>query len=875
MAISYYRGMAVVSLKKQFPDLKGAMMAVGASEEDITPLIAQLREKEVRIACFNSPSSLTISGDEPALDELQALIEAKQLFNRKLQVDVAYHSHHMKLVADEYDETLDSIEQPLVTDVKFHSSLYGHLVEGTKLQPSYWVDNLTKAVRFSEALTSMCKPVDGYKTGVDMIIEIGPHSALAGPVKQILKANGPSTMAIPYASALIRKKDAVESAMDLAATLFVKGATLDLGAVNFPRPRKAPLLLVDMPRYPWNHQTKYWHESRISQKHRNRSAPRNDILGTLANYSNDLEPTWRNILRLDELPWLRHHRIQGLTLFPMSGFLSMAIEGASQRATLRGTNFDTFELKDIVVTAPLMITDQDIETTLQIRPHQESSLGSSESWEEFRVHSYADGKGWTEHCKGLIAVRGADAHDFDYTRNIKDTKALLQSRASKIQSSAINDVDTASMYSSLSDLGVAYGPTFQGLVDCKASSTCSMANITAEDTAQEMPLGIQSGNIIHPAFLEQLIEMYWPIFGGGRTSLDTVYLPSSIGSMSISHSITELTKTPGSSLRAFCQGAAPLTHPKPVQVSMFATTFDDLGTAVIRVNNLTIAPIVEREIVSEEEAHRELCYKVEWEPVKEPQPLSNGDPAQINGNLNGVDHAAVNALEPNGSARDIAGDVVIVHGDSEAQVLLASRLADALKVSIGRRPESGILGKVLVKEKLCVFISELEKPLLSALTSAQFSDLQATLTSVQGVLWVVRGAYSDSDNPDSNMVTGLSRSIRSETLLEFATLDLDSKSKLSDEYASKAILNTFEKVFAAEAGSNCELEFMERNGSLFTPRIVNDDEMNEYVHKQTSASILELTPFNQDGRALKMAIGSVSQIQLYVLSMLMSPAWCP
>ena len=306
MAISYYRGMAVVSLKKQFPDLKGAMMAVGASEEDITPLIAQLREKEVRIACFNSPSSLTISGDEPALDELQALIEAKQLFNRKLQVDVAYHSHHMKLVADEYDETLDSIEQPLVTDVKFHSSLYGHLVEGTKLQPSYWVDNLTKAVRFSEALTSMCKPVDGYKTGVDMIIEIGPHSALAGPVKQILKANGPSTMAIPYASALIRKKDAVESAMDLAATLFVKGATLDLGAVNFPRPRKAPLLLVDMPRYPWNHQTKYWHESRISQKHRNRSAPRNDILGTLANYSNDLEPTWRNILRLDELPWLRH-----------------------------------------------------------------------------------------------------------------------------------------------------------------------------------------------------------------------------------------------------------------------------------------------------------------------------------------------------------------------------------------------------------------------------------------------------------------------------------------------------------------------------------------------------------------------------------------
>ncbi|PVH85769.1 BcPKS8, polyketide synthase [Cadophora sp. DSE1049] len=855
MAISYYRGMAIVSLKKQFPNLKGAMMAVGASEEDITPLISQLKEKEVRIACFNSPSSLTISGDEPALDELQALIEAKQLFNRKLQVDVAYHSHHMKLVADEYDETLDSIEQPLVTDVRFHSSLYGNLVEGTKLQPSYWVDNLTKAVRFSEALTSMCRPVGGYKTGVDMIIEIGPHSALAGPVKQILKANGPNTMAIPYASALIRKKDAVESAMDLAATLFVKGATLNLGAVNFPRPRKAPLLLVDMPRYPWNHHTKYWHESRISQKHRNRSAPRNDILGTLANYSNDLEPTWRNILRLDELPWLRHHRIQGLTLFPMSGFLSMAIEGASQRATLRDAHFDTFELKDVFVTAPLMITDQDVETTLQIRPHQDGSLVSSESWEEFRIHSYVDGKGWTEHCKGLIAVRRVDPNDFDHARTIQGSKASLQLSVSKIQNSASNDVNKALMYNSLSDLGVAYGPTFQGLSDCKASNTCSMANITAEDTSQEMPLGIQSSNIIHPAFLEQLIEMYWPIFGAGRTLLDTVYLPSSIGSMSISHNVTELTKTPGSSLRAFCHGVAPLTHTKPVQVSMFATASDDLATAIIRVNDLTIAPIVEREMASEEEAHRELCYKLEWEPVVETPHLSNGDSPKTNGHSNGIGHADVNGCLLNGTATQIAGDVVIIHGDSQAQALLASRLADALEVSTGRRPDFGLLGKLQINEKLCLFISEVEKPLLSTLTSAQFLELQSMLTTVQGILWVVRGAYVDSDSPDSNMVTGLSRSIRSETLLKFATFDLDSKSKLSDEYASKAILNTFERVFAAEVGANCELEFMERNGSLFTPRIVNDDEMNEYVHKQTSASVLEPTPFAQDGRVMKMAIG--------------------
>ncbi|KAH7364106.1 BcPKS8, polyketide synthase [Rhexocercosporidium sp. MPI-PUGE-AT-0058] len=857
MAISYYRGMAIVSLKRQFPNLKGAMMAVGGSEEEIAPLIAQLKEKEVRIGCFNSPSSLTISGDEPALDELQALIEARQMFNRKLQVDVAYHSHHMKLVAHEYGETLDSIEQPLVTDVRFHSSLYGNLIEGTKLQPSYWVDNLTKSVRFSEALTSMCKPMDGYKTGVDMIIELGPHSALAGPVKQILKANGPNTMAIPYASALIRKKDAVESAMDLAATLFMKGAPLNLGAVNFSQPRKAPLLLVDMPRYPWNHQTKYWHESRMSQKNRNRATPRNDILGTLANYSNDLEPTWRNILRIDELPWLRHHRIQGLTLFPMSGFLSMAIEGASQRADTRGAHFDTFELQDVCVTAPLMITDQEIEITLQIRSHQNGSFVALEAWDEFRIHSYADGKGWTEHCKGLIAVVSANSNDFDHARALRDSKRFLQSSISSIQTSASVHVNETLMYSSLSDLGVLYGPTFQGIANCQASNSCSMANITAEDTSQEMPQGFQSSNIIHPAFLEQLIEMYWPILGAGRTSLDTVYLPSSIGSMTVSRNITDLTKTPGSSLRAFCQGNAPTVHPKPVQVSMFATPFDDLDTSVIHINNLTIAPILEREMKLDEESHRELCYKLEWEPVTEIPQLSNQDSSMSNGTSNGASnaHGEGSGDQTNGHTNQINGEVIIVHGDSKEQALLASRLADVLEDATGRRPEFGLLGKLKFSEKLCLFISELDKPLLSTLTCAQFSELQSLLTTVQGIMWVVRGAYLDSDSPDSNMVTGLSRSIRSETLLKFATLDLDSKSKLSDEYASKTILNAFQKVFGTEVEGNCELEFMERNGSLFTPRIVNDDEMNEYVHKQTSTSVLEPTPFTRDDRPLSMAIG--------------------
>jgi acyl transferase domain-containing protein/NADPH:quinone reductase-like Zn-dependent oxidoreductase len=843
MAIAYYRGMVTTLLKKKFPNLRGSMMAVGCSKEEIEPLIAQLVAKEARVACYNSPSSLTISGDEPAIDELQSIMEKSQLFNRKLQVEMAYHSHHMELVAKDYIGCLQNLDAPVSTEVKFHSSLLGHLVDGSELQPSYWVENLTQSVRFSEALTNMCQPVDGFKTGVNMLVEIGPHSALGGPVKQILKSCGPNAMKIPYTSALVRKRDAVETTLELASTLFTKGATLEMGAVNVPSMSKKPSLLVDMPRYPWNHQTRYWHEPRVMQKHKGRKFPRHDLLGTLATYSNDLEPTWRNILRVDDLPWLRHHKIQSLVLFPMSGFVSMAVEAASQRAAMRDISYESFELRDVSVNTPLMVTDDDVEMTLQLRAPQDGTFSTSENWDEFRIHSWTSSKGWTEHCKGLIAVKSK-------------CQSSLSSSFTNVANSDKLAVEKSQIYDSLSDLGVSYGPTFQGMNSCQANDTCSVADIMTVDTAQDMPKEFQTDSIIHPALLEQLIEMYWPILGAGRAPINTVYLPSSIGVMNISRRVTEFTKTPGDSLHAVCRGSRPLSHPRPIKMSMIATASKTPSEPLITVEDLTIAPIIERDTASENEVHRDLCYKLDWEPAFETENAlsitTNGNHEHTNG-VNGNSNGVTNTMS-NGASDFSQDNMVIIRGDSEEQIQLSTRLADLLTQKTKKTVEIGTLHSVETKGKICLFLSEIHKPLLSTLTQDQFICLQQVLTNVQGILWAVRGAYVGSSSPESNMVTGLSRSIRSETLLKFATLDLDSESPLSTDETAKAILEVLKATFGAKAEANCELEFMERKGAFSTPRIINDPEMNEYVHKQTKASILEPTIFSQEDRSLQLAI---------------------
>jgi NADPH:quinone reductase-like Zn-dependent oxidoreductase/malonyl CoA-acyl carrier protein transacylase len=857
MTIAYHRGRLIPILKKKFPALEGCMMAVGAGKDEISSLLDRIPESagQAKIACINSPSSVTLSGDSDAIVELQKIIEEAHpgLFARKLQIDTAYHSHHMNLVAKEYTESLSSLKVPKQSDVRFHSSLLGRLADSSELEASYWVQNLTCAVRFDEAIQSMCQPVDDFKTGVNFLLELGPHAALQGPIKQTLKALGGSVAKIAYSSALSRKRDAVQTALALAGTLFVKGAILDMGAINFPKPlAKAPAVLTDMPRYPWNHQSKYIHQSRITQIHKFQKDRRSDIIGVLASYSNDIEPTWRNIIRLDEMPWLRHHQIQSLTIFPISGFVAMALEAVTQRASWKNIGYDELEVRDLKVVTPAMLSDEDLEMTITLRKSQQSTVTSG-ICDEFHICSWSKSKGWTEHCNGVVATIAVVMNEVDGVRAMQAKEASLKFKISSLANAATKPVMMKPMYEQLSSIGVSYGATFQGLQECWASETASLAHITVADTAEDMPNHYESDYILHPTFLEQLIEMYWPVLGAGG-AMDTVHLPSSIGKISVSSKLSQYLNGPGSKLPAFCEPSSTLSNIKSNKLSMFVLASVDATHALISVEDLVISPILEREMDGEAEGYRQLCYKLIWESALQPpaasttieEPHNNGNsPVALNGTA---------AHPTNGDGVPIPhfdAEIVIVHGDTALQQSLVADLSSRLTGLTGHVPTTGLLSTVDGKDKLCIFLCEIDEPLLANLDLAQFKALQALLTSVQGILWVVRGAYTSSKNPDSNMIAGLSRTLRSEgTLMKFTTLDLDADTQLAESDVAKTIIDLFGASLSTNKVTE-ETEFMERAGLIFTPRIINDNDMNEYVHKQVQPSATEQVQFTNTARPLQ------------------------
>ncbi len=115
--------------------------------------------------------------------------------------------------------------------------------------------NIVQPVLFNDSLLNMCleSSLDNSKSSIDMLIEVGPHSALAGPIRQIMKRSQLKGLTIPYTSCLVRKEDAVQTTQAMACLLLSKGYPVNLRKINFPWSTDNLQVLHDLPSYPWNH----------------------------------------------------------------------------------------------------------------------------------------------------------------------------------------------------------------------------------------------------------------------------------------------------------------------------------------------------------------------------------------------------------------------------------------------------------------------------------------------------------------------------------------------------------------------------------------------------------------------------------------------
>lgn len=319
--IAYHRGRLTHFINLLAPHLNGGMLVAGLNETQALGYLKRVTDGKVVIACINSPSNVTFSGDILGIDQLHEVLTQDLIFTRKLRVETAYHSHHMNIIAAAYMESLHNIEvlSNTSSDAILFSSVTGDIVKSTDLGSSYWVDNMISTVKFSTAVQKLLAFSYGTKkrrtrtnsSAVDIVLEIGPHSTLEGPLRQILESSEVHKSSTLYLSVLSRGRDAFKTMLNAAGRIFVKGYPVNLLGVNNKRTEYSnlPAPFSDLPSYPWNHSSRYWHESHISVGHRSRKYPRHDLFGAPVSDYNQLEPKWRNFIRKSENPWILDHRV--------------------------------------------------------------------------------------------------------------------------------------------------------------------------------------------------------------------------------------------------------------------------------------------------------------------------------------------------------------------------------------------------------------------------------------------------------------------------------------------------------------------------------------------------------------------------------------
>lgn len=533
IVIAYCRGRSVVTNKR-----KGLMIAVGLGPDTVMPYLEGLHD-DIKVAAVNSPGSITLSGEPEAIQTLHATFDKAMVFNRILETgNNAYHSHHMLALGRGYEElatrSLDEVKDLISSKPAFPPITMVSSVTPQKgspdVTPSYWRKNLESPVLFSQAVEKLVRD-----TSIDLMIEIGPHPALCGPLKQIRAGLKEKEVNLPACLASLRRGEHdVVAILNLVGNLFLHNAPVDLVAVNATEEvRNETILLhhgshcIDMPQYQFAYQEKpIYFEGRFNREYRTRKKQRHDLLGARMPGTSKSHPSWRNVIRIKDLHWLEDHKVSGRPVFPAAAYFAMAIEAARE---LHNDDADSppamaFKLRQVNIHAALPLVDDDlgVETVLSMEKIVLTSTNLESDWYKFSISSTVPNSDvWTENCDGTITTESVSI-SVDNDRRLHGNP---RSRALSMKR----------WYDKFAAMGLQYGPTFQALSNLRAyrRDNTALADVDLYPTRGNVKGG-ESDYLLHPAALDTCLQLALiGTYAGQVENVKKAFVPVAVDEMTV------------------------------------------------------------------------------------------------------------------------------------------------------------------------------------------------------------------------------------------------------------------------------------------------------------------------------------------------------
>ncbi|KAF6838923.1 polyketide synthase (beta-ketoacyl synthase domain-containing protein) [Colletotrichum plurivorum] len=500
-ALSYYRGHSAGLLRTIAPHLKGKMCAVRLSSTEAKQYLDNIDQlRDLDIACINSPVSVTISGSVTDIMWMRNDLKSRRILCKVLDVDIAYHSRHMKLIADVYEDAIRDIRPTdSASGVQFFSSLWGSLIEGSRLKSSYWTENMVSQVQFVDAVKTMM----ASEHRPDVLIELSPHATLESALSEII-AEHASDLAPKYLPLIRRNGDSALTTLEAVGEIWARGHPVDmLKIISKGNATESYKTLVSLPSYPWNHSKTFWHESHTCTEHRFRNFGRLDLIGSPSPDATTFEPRWRGFFRISENPWVQDHRVQKTIVYPAAGMVTMALEAASQLAVTGNiTDVLGFQVTNLRIERAMIIPSNSFGLEYSLNLKQISSKPVTPEW-EFSIYSKQEQGAWIRHGDGRVKIRRGTEGPVSITGY--EWKYLVA------EGNCDKTLAPRQLYETLDVVGLNYGPCFQNVTSISTYRNECISKVRIPDTKSKMPCNFEYAHVIHPATLDSMFQTLFAI----------------------------------------------------------------------------------------------------------------------------------------------------------------------------------------------------------------------------------------------------------------------------------------------------------------------------------------------------------------------------
>ncbi len=471
----------------------GVMLAVGAGEREVLAGVDELGlSGRVSLAAVNGPGSVVVSGERDGVERLGLLWGERGARTRLLNVSHAFHSHLMDGMLAEFEGVAGGVSFSLPR-IPVVSNLTGEVAGEEIATAGYWVRQARETVRFADGVRAL------RRAGVTRMLELGPDGVLSAMARETLSetpeesADGPvdSGERMVVAAALRRDRGESEVLLGALSELWVHG-----GAVEWPSLfAGCGARRVALPTYAFQRQ-RYWLSSTGGSGDPasfGQAALRHPLLGAAVALADGDGWLFTGRLSLEAHPWLADHVVLGHVLLPGTALLELALHA--------GGELDVPVVSELVLHTPVVIPEQGA-LQLQVCVGEPDEHGarpvSIHTCPQATLDADSGFAGeWTRHATGTLTPHSQTAGG----------DGALIGRAAQLTGpswppAGAERLDLDGFYDRMGDLGLEYGPAFQGL---------TAAWRDGEDLYAEVSLGEdheqQAGSFdIHPALLDSALH---------------------------------------------------------------------------------------------------------------------------------------------------------------------------------------------------------------------------------------------------------------------------------------------------------------------------------------------------------------------------------